>query len=63
MSSQLAAGMMVAFGTGGFSFQDGLVISIPLMVSIVVSYLPQTVKAAFPPLLMPVIAMVLSWGY
>lgn len=55
MSSQLAAGMMVAFETGGFSFQDGLVISIPLMVSIIVSYLPQTVKAAFPPLWMPVI--------
>ena len=55
MSTQLVAGLMVAFGTGGFSFQDGLIISIPLMVSIVVSYLPSTVKTAFPPLLMPIV--------
>jgi xanthine/uracil permease len=55
MSTQLAAGLMVAFGTGGFSFQDGLIISIPLMVSIVFSYLPGTVKAAFSPLLMPIV--------
>lgn len=55
MSAQLAAGLMVAFGAGGFSFQDGLIIGIPAMVSIVVSYLPGTVKAAFPPLLMPVL--------
>jgi xanthine/uracil permease len=55
MSAQLAAGLMVAFGTGGFSFQDGLIISIPLMVSIIVSYLPGTVKAAFSPLLTPVL--------
>lgn len=55
MCSQLAAGLMVAFGTDGFSFQDGLVIGIPMMVSILVSYLPAPVKAAFHPLLMPVI--------
>ncbi len=55
MSSQLAAGLMVAFGSGGFSFQDGLTISIPSMISIIVSYLPDTVKAALPPVLMPVV--------
>ncbi len=55
MSAQLAAGLMVAFGSGGFSFQDGLIISIPAMVSIVVSYLPGAVKAAFPPVLLPVL--------
>ncbi len=55
MSAQLAAGLMVAFGTGGFSFQDGLIISISLMVSIIVSYLPGVVTAAFPPLLMPIV--------
>ena len=54
MSAQLAAGLMVAFGTGGFSFQDGLIIGVPSMVSIIVSYLPATVKTALPPLLMPV---------
>lgn len=55
MGAQLAAGLMVAFGNGGFSFRDGLIISIPLMVSIIVSYLPVTVKATFPPLLMPIV--------
>jgi len=55
MCAQLAAGLMVAFGTDGFSFQDGITIGIPIMVSILVSYLPAAVKAAFPPLLMPVL--------
>lgn len=54
MSAQLAAGLMVAFGSGGFSFQDGLIIGIPAMMSIVVSYLPDTAKAAFPSFLLPV---------
>lgn len=55
MCTQLAAGMMVAFGQDGFSFQDGLVLGIPLMMSILVSYLPLAIKSAFPPLLVPVI--------
>ena len=55
MSAQLSAGLMVAFGTGGFSFQDGLIISIPSMVSIIISYLPAAVKSALPSLLMPVV--------
>jgi xanthine/uracil permease len=55
MSSQLAAGLMVAFGTDGFSFQDGLIISIPSMISIIFSYLPGPVKATLPPLLLPVV--------
>lgn len=55
MCSQLAAGLMVSFGSDGFSFQDGLIIGIPMMVSILVSYLPAPVKAAFPSLLMPVV--------
>lgn len=54
MSAQLAAGLMVAFGSGGFCFQDGLIIGVPSMVSIIVSYLPATLKAALPPLLMPI---------
>lgn len=53
MCAQLAAGLMVAFGTQGFTFQDGLVIGIPVMISILVSYLPLSVKAAFPPLVLP----------
>ncbi|MDO5675195.1 MAG: solute carrier family 23 protein [bacterium] len=54
MSLQLAAGMMVAFGTKGFGFQDALIISIPVMVSVLVSFLPPEVAAAFPQLLIPV---------
>ena len=55
MCAQLAAGLMVACGSHGFSFQDGMIIGIPMMVSILISYLPPPVKAAFPPLLMPVL--------
>lgn len=55
MIAQLAAGLMMAFGTGDFSFQDGLIIGTPLMVSIIVSFLPATVKATFPSLLIPII--------
>lgn len=54
MSLQLAAGLMVAFGSKGFTFQDALIISIPVMVSVLVSYLPPEVTAAFPKILIPV---------
>ncbi|QQG65640.1 uracil-xanthine permease family protein [Desulfobulbus oligotrophicus] len=53
MSMQLAAGLMVAFGTSGFTFQDALVISLPVMVSVIVSYLPPEAVASFPALLTP----------
>ncbi|WP_300674395.1 solute carrier family 23 protein [Desulfoluna sp.] len=62
MCSQLAAGMMVAFGTEGFSFEDGLIIGIPIMVSILVSFLPVSIKAAFPPLLTPLIGNGFAMG-
>lgn len=54
MCSQLAAGLLVAFGMEGFSFQDGMIIAIPMMVSILVSYLPAGAKATLPPLLIPI---------
>jgi xanthine/uracil permease len=62
MCAQLAAGMMMAFGSKGFSFQDGLTIGIPMMISILVSYLPPQVKTAFPPLLLPVIGNGFAMG-
>ncbi|MDY0131543.1 MAG: purine/pyrimidine permease [Desulforegulaceae bacterium] len=55
MCAQMAAGLMVAFSQKGFSFQDGLVIGIPAMISILVSYLPLGVKDALPSVLVPVI--------
>ena len=54
MSLQLAAGLMVAFGANGFTFQDALIISIPVMTSVLVSYLPPEVAASFPRILIPV---------
>lgn len=54
MCSQLTAGLMVAFGVQGFSFQDGMIIAIPMMISILISYLPADAKATLPPLLIPI---------
>ena len=54
MSLQLAAGLMVAFGTAGFTFQDALIISVPVMLSVLVSYLPPEVAASLPRMLIPV---------
>lgn len=55
MSLQLAAGLTVAFAIRGFTFQDALIISIPIMVSVLVAYLPREVVAHFPALLIPVL--------
>jgi xanthine/uracil permease len=55
MCTQLSAGMMVAFSQDGFSFQDGLVLGIPIMISILVSYLPVEIKSAFPSIFVPVL--------
>ena len=54
MSLQLATGFLVALGERTFGFPDALVISIPVMLSVLVSFLPQAVVAAFPPLLVPI---------
>jgi len=62
MCAQLAAGLMMAFGSKGFSFQDGLTIGVPMMISILVSYLPFEVKASFPSLLLPVIGNGFAMG-
>ena len=62
MCAQLAAGLMMAFATKEFSFQDGLTIGISMMISILVSYLPPHVKASFPPLLLPVIGNGFAMG-
>lgn len=55
MCAQLAAGLMVAFGSDGFSFQDGLIVGIPMMLSILVSYMPPDARATLPPLLIPIL--------
>ncbi len=53
MSAQLSAGFMTAFGGKSFSFEDGMIIGVPSMLCIVISYLPQEVKAGFPEILTP----------
>ncbi len=55
MCSQIAAGLIVAFSSKPFSFDDGLIIGLPLMLGIIVSFLPAEVLATFPPLLVPII--------
>jgi xanthine/uracil permease len=55
MCSQIAAGLTVAFGSRNFNFEDGLVMSLPLMLGIIVSFLPGEAVATFPPLLVPII--------
>ncbi len=54
MSAQLSAGFMTAFGGKSFSFEDGMIIGVPSMICIVISYLPQGVKESFPDMLMPI---------
>ncbi len=55
MSAQLSAGFMTAFGEKSFTFQDGMILGVPSMICIVVSYLPQGVKAGFPEILTPIL--------
>lgn len=55
MCSQLAAGLTTAFGSKSFSFEDGLVVALPLMLGIVVAFLPGSVVDSFPPILEPIL--------
>ncbi len=55
MSAQLSAGLVVAFETDRFSFVDGMIIGVPLMVSIVISYLPSWVREELPQILIPIL--------
>ncbi|MGI6655496.1 MAG: uracil-xanthine permease family protein [Desulfobulbus sp.] len=55
MSAQLTAGLMVAFSTTRFSFQDGMIIAVPAMVSVVIAYLPPGAQEAMPRLLAPIV--------
>ncbi|NLI69307.1 MAG: purine/pyrimidine permease [Firmicutes bacterium] len=56
MCSQIAAGMsMVIADEDKFKFENGLAIALPLMLSIIVSYLPQSVLNAFSPIARPIV--------
>jgi xanthine/uracil permease len=56
MCSQLAAGLsMVIQSEEGFNFEKGLVIGLPLMLSIIISFLPNSVLSTFPAVLRPIL--------
>jgi xanthine/uracil permease len=57
MSTQIAAGLMVAVNTDeGITFEGGLVMGLPLMLGIIISFLPQEVSVLFPVSLRPILA-------
>jgi xanthine/uracil permease len=56
MCSQIAAGLTMVLDTReGFRFENGLVIGLPLMLSIVISFLPDNALNTFPVILRPLL--------
>ncbi|NMD42305.1 MAG: purine/pyrimidine permease, partial [Firmicutes bacterium] len=56
MCSQVAAGLTMALDREGtFSFERGLVMGLPLMLSIIISFLPESASSTFPVVLRPVL--------
>jgi len=56
LSSQIAAGMMVAFESiKEFQLKDGLIIGLPLMLGTIIAFLPAEIIHSFPSVLRPVI--------
>jgi len=55
LSTQVAAGLMVLFGAAKkLELRDGLVVGMPLLLSIVVAFLPGNIVSSFPHLIRPV---------
>lgn len=56
LCSQFAAGLLLAFNSmQEFKFENGLVIGLPLMLSIIISFLPENALATFPLWLKPIL--------
>ncbi|WP_161821496.1 uracil-xanthine permease family protein [Sporotomaculum syntrophicum] len=55
MSSQVAAGLIMAFGANKFTFDDGLIIGLPIMLGIIISFVPADVLRTMPLSLRPII--------
>ena len=54
--SQLAAGLLLAFSSiKHFEFENGLVLGLPLMLSIIISFLPEEALATFHLALKPIL--------
>lgn len=56
LCSQVAAGLLLAFSSiKNFRFENGLVLGLPLMLSIIISFLPEEAVATFPLFLKPIL--------
>ena len=56
MSTQIVAGLMMAFRkVKNITFEGGLVIGLPLILGIIISFLPPEVTAMFPANLRPIL--------
>ena len=55
LTSQIAAGLLLANQDRGFQFEDGLVIGLPVLLGTVISFLPTDVLTTFPVVLRPVL--------
>ncbi len=55
LTSQIAAGLLVANQDRGFQFEDGLVIGLPVLLGTVISFLPTDVLTTFPVVLRPIL--------
>ncbi|MHB1419896.1 MAG: uracil-xanthine permease family protein [Bacillota bacterium] len=56
MCSQISSGLLVAFNSmDGFKFEHGLTMGLPLMLGLIISFLPAEVVNTFPLLLKPII--------
>jgi xanthine/uracil permease len=55
MCSQVAAGLLMAFCTNKFNFDGGLVIALPIMLGIIISFIPTEVLNTMPVSLRPII--------
>lgn len=55
MCSQVAAGLMMAFSSREFNFDSGLVIGLPVMLGVVIAFLPAEVLNTMPASLRPII--------
>jgi len=56
LCSQIAAGLYLAFTSmKNFRFENGLILGLPLMLSIIISFLPEEAVATFPLTLKPIL--------
>ena len=56
LCAQVAAGMLLAFeAPGGFIFEDGLILGLPLLLGTIISFLPEAALLSMPSVLRPIL--------